>query len=71
MISAVRDTLVDFLRHRKACDLCLSEKCNKKCKHVRNYTYSYIQCMYDEAIAAAVNYESSKFGVQRKEDEGE
>lgn len=64
MMPADRDTLADFLRHRKACDLCIRERCDKKCEHVRNYTYSYMQNMYNEAIALAVNYESSKGGAE-------
>lgn len=50
-----RDTLVEFLKHRKACDLCLKEKCNKRCKHARNYTYGYMEKLYDKAIEAAGN----------------
>lgn len=50
-----RDSLVEFLKHRKACDLCLKEKCNKRCKHARNYTYGYMEKLYDKAIEAAGN----------------
>ena len=60
MVEGDRDVLAEFLKHRKACDLCLRERCNKKCKHVKNYSYGYIDRMYDKAIALAVNYESSK-----------
>ena len=55
-----RDTLVEFLKHRKACDLCLKEKCNKRCEHVRNYTYAYMEKMYNQAIDAAENMSDVK-----------
>ncbi len=45
-----RDTSIEILRHRRACDLCLKEKCNKKCEHAKNYTYQQIKKAYDEAI---------------------
>lgn len=51
MISVDRDSSVEILKHRKACDLCLKEKCNKKCKHTKNYTYQQIEKAYNEAIA--------------------
>lgn len=51
MVPVDRDTSAEILRHRKACDLCLKEKCNKKCEHVKNYTYQQIERAYDEAIA--------------------
>lgn len=51
MIPVDRDTSAEILKHRKACDLCLKEKCNKNCKHTRNYTYQQIEKAYDEAIA--------------------
>lgn len=41
----------EILQHRKACDLCLEEKCNEKCKHAHSYTYKQIEKAYDEAIA--------------------
>ncbi len=54
-----RDTSAEILRNRKACDLCLKEKCNKKCKHVKNYTYQQIERAYDEAIAYIENRPSA------------
>ena len=57
-----RDTSAEILRHRKACDLCLKEKCNKKCEHVRNYTYQQIERAYDEAIACIESRPSADDG---------
>ena len=51
MVAVDKDKSVEILRHRKACDLCLREKCNKKCEHVKNYTYQQIEKAYDEAIS--------------------
>ena len=52
MVPVDRDSSVEILMHRKACDLCLKEKCNKKCKHAKNYTYQQIKKAYDDAIKA-------------------
>lgn len=46
-----RDTGIEILKHRRACDLCLRERCSKKCEHRKEYTYQQIQKAYDEAIA--------------------
>lgn len=62
-----RDTLVEFLKNRKACDLCLKEKCSKRCKHARNYTYGYMEKMYDKAIEAAGNDVATAKSEARKE----
>ncbi len=44
------DTSAEILHHRRACDLCLLEKCDAGCEHLKEYTYQEIQRAYDEAI---------------------
>ena len=44
------DTSAEILRHRRACDLCLLDECDKSCEHLKEYTYQEIQRAYDEAI---------------------
>ena len=44
------DTSAEILRHRRACDLCLLDDCDKGCEHLKEYTYQEIQSAYDEAI---------------------
>ena len=60
MVPVDRDSSVEILKHRKACDLCLKEKCNKKCEHARNYTYQQIKKAYDDAISALSDNEAEQ-----------
>lgn len=41
---------IEVLKHRRACDLCLKDKCNKKCEHAKGYSFREIQRAYDAAI---------------------
>ena len=47
----LRETSVQVLKARKKCDLCLKEKCDKRCKYRKNYTYQQIEKAYNEALA--------------------
>ena len=47
----VHELNIEVLKHRKACDLCLKEKCMaKKCEHAKVYSFREIQRAYDAAI---------------------